>query len=103
MFLCHKNPTRTTYRSTLINPFVNTTATQLVGIIQSWVSTGPSLGLDYMLVRVSPECPTGISNLDDEECVTGTSDPGLGERITQTLNVCSVRNLGQEVCRLGGC
>ena len=64
------------------------------------VTTGPSLGLDDMLVRVSPECPTGISGLDDEECVTGTSDPGLGERITQTLNVCSVRNLGLEVCRL---
>ena len=33
----------------------------LVGIIQSWVSTGTSLILDGLLVRVSGECPTAIS------------------------------------------
>ncbi|CAI8049111.1 hypothetical protein GBAR_LOCUS27045, partial [Geodia barretti] len=96
LFLCHGNPTKTTYRTTLVNPFPTTNSTYLVGIIQSWVSTGPSLVLDGLLVRVSPSCPTSISSLDEEECETGTRhDQGLGERITQTLNVCAVRNLGE--------
>ena len=65
---------------------------------------GPSLILDGLLVRVSPSCPASISSLDEEECETGTrDDPALGDRITQTLNVCAVRNLGEELCSLGGC
>ena len=43
------------------NPFPTTTSTHLVGIIQSWVSMGPSLILDGLLVRVSGECPIAIS------------------------------------------
>ena len=102
LFLCHGNPTRATYRSTLINPFLTSqNATQLVGIIQSWVSTGPSLILDGLLVRVSGECPTAISSLDEGECESGVSgDPGLGQRITQTLHTCALRNLGDEICKL---
>jgi hypothetical protein len=104
LFLCHSNPTKTTYRSTLVNPFPTTNSTHLVDIIQSWVSTSPSLVLDGLLVRVSPSCPTSISSLDEEECETGTTyDPQLGDQITQTLNVCAIRNLGEQVCRLGGC
>ena len=102
VFLCHHNPSKTTYRSTLINPFPTTTAARLVGIIQSWVSTVPSLILDGLLVRVSGECPTAISSLDEGECESGVSgDPGLGQRITQTLNVCALRDLGREfICDL---
>ena len=54
IFLCHGNPTRTTYRSTLVNPFPTTTAARLVGIIQSWVSTNAAFILDDLLVRVPP-------------------------------------------------
>ena len=104
VFLCHGNPTKTTYRTTLVNPFPTTNSSQLVGIIQNWVSTGPSLILDGLLVRVSPACPTSLSSLDEEECESGVrSDPDLSQRISQTLNECSVRNLGREVCALGGC
>ena len=102
VFLCHHNPSKTTYRSTLINPIPTTTAARLVGIIQSWVSMGPSLILDGLLVRVSGECPTAISSLDEGECESGVSgDPGLGQRITQTLNICALRDLGREfICDL---
>ena len=104
MFLCHGNPTKTTYRSTLINPFPTTNSSQLVGIIQNWVSMGPSLILDGLLVRVSPVCPTSLSSLDEKECESGVrSDPDLSQRISQTLNECALRNLGREVCALGGC
>ena len=54
MFLCHGNPTKTTYRSTLVNSFPTTTAARLVGIIQSWVSSNPAFILDDLLVRVPP-------------------------------------------------
>ena len=68
------------------------------------MSTGPSLILDGLLARVSGECPTAISSLDEGECESGVSgDPGLGQRITQTLHTCALRNLGEEVCSLGGC
>ena len=86
------------------NPFPTTTSTHLVGIIQSWVSTGSSLILDGLLVRVSGDSPTAISSLDEGECESGVSgDSGLGQRITQTLHTCALRNLGEEVCSLGGC
>ena len=218
MLLCHGNPTKTTYRSTLVNPFPTTTAARLVGIIQSWVSTNASFILEDLLVRVPPhislqtshysspthlttvsphislqyipthislqfpthlttvpphislqfphtshygspthltivpphislqyphtshyssphiplqsphtshysthtllvlctiqclqvrvsgDCPTSVSSLDEGECESGTrTDPELGERITQSLNLCAIRDLGREVCRLGGC
>ena len=105
VFLCHGNPTRKTYHSTLVNPIHTTNATELVGIFQSWVSSGPSLILDGLLVRVSADCSTAISSLDEGECESGgvSRDPGLGQRITQTLNECAVKNLGEEVCSLGGC
>ena len=53
-------------------------------------------------MRVSGECPTAISGLDEGECESGVSvDPGLGQRITQTLNVCALRDLGREfICDL---
>ena len=101
VFLCHGNPTITTYRTTLINPFPTTNSSQLVDIIQNWVSANPSLILDGLLMRVSPTCPTSLSSHDEEECDSGVrSDPELAQRISQTLNVCAVRNLGQEICHL---
>ena len=53
-------------------------------------------------MRVSGECPTAISSLDEGECESGVrGDPGLGQRITQTLNICALRDLGREfICDL---
>ena len=102
LFLCHGNPTKATYRSTLVNPLPTTNATRLVGIIQSWVSHGPSLILDGLLVRVSGHCPTAIFSLDEAECEGDdfTTDPELGARITQTLHTCALRDLGEEICHI---
>ena len=101
MFLCRGNPTMATYRSTLVNPFPIASATQLVAIIQSWVSTSPSLVLDGLLVAVNPDCPTCIDCLDADECAFDTgSDPDINERISQVLSICAVRQLGQEICTI---
>ena len=102
LFLCHGNPTKATYRSTFVNPFPTTNASQLVGIIQSWVSSGPSLIIDGLLVRVNAECPTCIDGLDTDECDYPLSwlDSEVSERIGQVISVCAVRQLGQDICNL---
>ena len=51
------------------------------------------------LYHTQTQCPTAISSLDEGECESGVSgDPGLGQRITQTLHTCALRNLGDELC-----
>ena len=100
-FLCHDNPTTATYRSTLINPFPTTNSTQLVGIIQSWVSACPSLIIDGLVVRVYHDVPTCIPSLHDGECVDDVeSVSGVAEVVSQVLSVCAVRALGQEICTI---
>ena len=103
LFLCHGNPTTVTYRSTLVNPFSTQTSTHLVGIIQSWVSTSPSLTLDSLLVRINAHCPTSVASLGDDECESGDtvlSNSGMAARVNQVLSVCAVRELGQEICNI---
>ena len=91
----------TTYRSTLVNPLPTTTAAELVGIIQSWVSTSPSLIIDGLLVRLTVGCPTCVDNLDAEECdCPGDIDPGTAEMMSQVLSVCAIRQIGQEICTI---
>ena len=42
---------------------------------------------------------TYIVSLDADECVGAVeSDSAVGERISQILSVCAVRELGQEIC-----
>ena len=98
-FLCHGNPTTVTYRSTLINPSpTDPHSTHVVDAIQNWVSSAPSL---IILVRVNANCSTRTVSLDDAECVGGGSflpDSAVTESITRVLNVCAVRQLGQDIC-----
>ena len=105
LFVCHGNPTTVTYRSTLINPFPTDVAhsSYMLSIIQNWVLTAPSLTLDWLLMRVNPNCPTGIASPDVAECVSGDtflSDSVLNERIGNILNVCAIRELGADICNL---
>ena len=101
LFLCHQNPTKATYRSTLVNPFPTVNATYLVGIIQRWVSTSPSMIVNGLLVRVSANCITCVDNLDVPECVMEVEDDSeMSARISRIFNVCAVRELGEEICTI---
>ena len=101
LFLCHQNPTKATYRSTLVNPFPTVNSTYLVGIIQSWVSTSPSMIVNGLLVRVSANCITCVDNLDVPECVMEVEDDSeMSARISRIFNVCAVRELGEEICTI---
>ena len=102
-FVCHGNPTTATYRSVLVNPFpsVPTHALYMMNIIENWILTAPSLRLDWLLVRVNPNCPAAISNLDDAECASEDRfipDPEISNEISRVLNACAVRQLGGAIC-----
>ena len=91
-FLCHGNPTTVTYCSTLVNPSPTThpNSTHIVGIIQTWISTSPSLTVDRLLVRVNANCPTSTVSLDDDECVvSGEPDSAVTESVSTVLSVCA--------------
>ena len=99
VFLCHRNPTQSTYRSSLVNPFPTTNSSSLVGIIQSWVSTNPVLALDGLLVRVNPHCPTRLASLGDSECeLEDRAGADMSARINEVLSVCAVRELEDAIC-----
>ena len=91
VFLCHGNPTTVTYRSTLVNPSptAHPNSTHMVDIIQTWVSTSPSLTVDRLLVRVNANCPTSTVSLDDDECVSGEPDSAVTESVSTVLSVCA--------------
>ena len=98
-FLCQRNPTHFTYRSTLVNPFPTTNSSELLGIIQNWVSSGPSLVLDGLSVRVNRHCPTRIESLEDGECENEAMyDPHMVELMTRVLSACTVREIGHQLC-----
>ena len=95
MFLCHQNPTKATYRSTLVNPFPTVNASYLVGIIQNWVSTSPSMIVNGLLVRVNADCVTRADSFDAPECMDEVEDDSvMSARISRIFNVCAVRELG---------
>ena len=51
-----------------LHPFSTTNSSELLGIIQNWVSSGPTLVLEGLSVRVNQHCPTRIESLEDGEC-----------------------------------
>ena len=95
-FLCHDDPSKTTYRSTLISTLAMNSK-QLVDIIQEWVLTSPSITLNELLVRITPNCPTCLVDIDYDEC-KADHDSGFTERVSQVLSTCAVRCLGQQIC-----
>ena len=97
VFLCKKNPTQTTYRSAIVNPFPTTNSSSLVGIIQSWVSTNPDFTIDDLLVWANPQSPTRLDRLGGSECEYEDIS-GLYLRMSQVLSECTVRELGEEIC-----
>ena len=103
VFLCHNNPTTATYRSALVSPFSSDArnSSYFLSILQDWISTAPSLTIDWLLVRVNPICPAGLPRLDAAECTSGSTflgNSGITEGIHAVLNQCVVEKLGTEMC-----
>ena len=67
LFICASSPNVTTYRNTLIGTH-NFNATQLIGFIQDWVSSGPQINIKGYAVWLDSSCPVAISSLKEPEC-----------------------------------
>ncbi|CAI8015959.1 Scavenger receptor cysteine-rich type 1 protein M130 [Geodia barretti] len=70
-FLCHDNPNTPTYRSYITTPYpvsTNTNSSDLLAIIENWISSAPIMLFDLLLVKINPRCPIAISSLNEPEC-----------------------------------
>ena len=89
LFLCD---TPIVYRSTLVNPLPTTNASHLVGIIQTWVSTEPTLNLNGIVMKAQDSnCPTAISSLIEDICTT----PDPSKVVSHAINMCASVNFGK--------
>ena len=66
-FGCDTSPNLTTYRNTLIGTH-NFNATQLIGFIQDWVTSGPKIKMDWYTIGVDNSCSVAIASLEEKEC-----------------------------------
>ena len=66
-FSCDKSPYVTTYRNTISGTH-NFNATQLIGFIQNWVSTGPQIKINWFTVRLDSSCPVALQSFEEQEC-----------------------------------
>ena len=48
--------------------------TEIVGFIQDWVNSAPTVTIQWYTVKVDPKCPVGIASLDDPECEPTTNE-----------------------------
>ena len=101
-FTCQSSPNMATYRSSIFNPGFSglSNASSLVGYIQDWVSSGPVVRLDWLMVRINQHCPVAIGGLNDPECrAPSLLRPELINTINGVMNTCAVRSLGAQICQ----
>ena len=90
-FSCASSPNLTTYRNTLIGTH-NFNATQLIGFIQDWVSSGPQIRVKMYAVWLDSSCPVAISSLKEPECGQVSQYPCANDPIV----IKCVEHLGNE-------
>ena len=61
------SPNSVTYRARLSDTIERDSAS-LISLIEDWVSTGPTIRVRGVLVRVGEECSTAISDLSEAVC-----------------------------------
>lgn len=62
-----RSPYLTTYRNTLVGTY-NFNATQLIGFIQDWVATGPTISVNHYSAWIDSGCPVAIMSVREPEC-----------------------------------
>ena len=67
-------PTQIVYRAS-ITRYANYSADQLVGYIEDWVRTGPSVSIGLTVVEFDSNCPVRISSLSDPICELPSTSP----------------------------
>ena len=67
IFSCRRASNEVSYRSTIIGAETHNT-TELLGLIEDWVSSGPVLKIGWYLADVYTNFPVELSSLDEMEC-----------------------------------
>ena len=103
-FSCRTTTTRVTYRSTIVGT-TGYNASQLLDILQSWVTSGAIIKVEQILLEVYVDCSIHISLLSDPECPV--SEPNAldnttlitGDRdVIQCVNVCLLNAQKRGIC-----
>ena len=103
-FSCRTTAALVTYRNTIFGT-TGFNASQLLDILSNWVTSGPTIRIEKLLLDVCANCPVHISLLSDPECrvseskVVGdptfiTSDPN----VIQCVNGCLLKAQGRDIC-----
>ena len=92
-FSCLYSHNQTTYRSTIIGT-QSYNATELVEFIQDWVTSGPTLTIQWYTVKLDPKCPVSISSLGDPECGQSEKESSYLDdpNIARCVDVCIARS-----------
>ena len=80
LFTCANSSNLTTYRNTLIGTHTFN-ATQLIGFIQDWVSSGPQIEIKSYAVWLDSSCPVAISSLKEPECGQVSYCPSANDEV----------------------
>lgn len=68
---------------------LQTGVSELVGRLEEWVSSGPSLSVSGVLLRVDRHCEVVIESFEDEECsVTSTTTTSTSVASSTPTNHC---------------
>ena len=67
IFSCRRAPNEVSYRSTIVGTETHNT-TELLGLIEDWVSSGPVLRIGWYLADVYTNFPVKLPSLDEMEC-----------------------------------
>ena len=67
IFSCRRTLNEVSYRSTIVGTETHNT-TELLGLIEDWVSSGPVLRIWWYLADVYTNFPVELSSLDEMEC-----------------------------------
>lgn len=72
-----------TFRATLWG-LADVSAHALAKVLQEWVSSGPSIKLEWYLVDIDKDCPVAIASDSEPEC--HSSHPVLEKCMDECLN-----------------
>ena len=67
IFSCRRASNEVSYRSTIVGMETHNT-TELLGLIEDWVSSGPVLKIGWYLADVYTNFPVELLSLDEMEC-----------------------------------
>ena len=73
LFSCRSSETKVVYKASIqfnTSQPGHLSADKLTSLVSSWVSDGPSLTVNGILLNVDPTCPVELESLTSDDCIT---------------------------------